>query len=22
MPGMPCNATELVHFRKRIGVKG
>jgi hypothetical protein len=19
---MPCNATELVHFRKRIGVKG
>jgi IS5 family transposase len=20
--GMPCNATELVHFRKRIGVKG
>jgi IS5 family transposase len=19
MPGMPCNATELVHFRKRIG---
>jgi hypothetical protein len=22
MPGMPCNATELVHFRKRIGVEG
>jgi IS5 family transposase len=22
MPGMPCNATELVHFRKRIGIKG
>ena len=22
MLGMPCNATELVHFRKRIGVKG
>jgi IS5 family transposase len=22
MPGMPCNATELVHFRKRTGVKG
>ena len=22
IPGMPCNATELVHFRKRIGVKG
>jgi IS5 family transposase len=22
MPGMPCNATELVHFRKRIGAKG
>jgi hypothetical protein len=22
MPGMPCNAIELVHFRKRIGVKG
>jgi hypothetical protein len=22
MPGMPCNATELVHFRKHIGVKG
>jgi hypothetical protein len=20
--GMPCNATELVHFRKRIGVEG
>jgi hypothetical protein len=19
---MPCNATELVHFRKRIGVEG
>jgi IS5 family transposase len=22
IPGMPCNATKLVHFRKRIGVKG
>jgi IS5 family transposase len=22
MPGMPCNATKLVHFRKRIGVEG
>jgi IS5 family transposase len=22
IPGMPCNATDLVHFRKRIGVKG
>jgi IS5 family transposase len=22
IPGMPCNATGLVHFRKRIGVKG
>jgi IS5 family transposase len=22
MLGMPCNATELVHFRKRIGVEG
>ncbi|VVM25254.1 IS1478 transposase [uncultured Gammaproteobacteria bacterium] len=22
MPGMPCNAIELVHFRKRIGVEG
>ena len=21
-PGFPCNATELVHFRKRIGEKG
>ena len=21
MPGMPCNATELVHFRRRIGVE-
>ena len=21
-PAMPCNATELVHFRNRIGVAG
>ena len=22
LPAFPCNATELIHFRKRLGEKG